>query len=84
MADDSFYIDNAPIREEVERRIERGEFSSIYILASHVGVDGTALARALGMVADNNRVGRYRQKMRYDTAVRVVLAMGMDPIDVGI
>ena len=91
------WIENAPIREAVERALREGKTLSEIAEASGWTCtngeggrrpDTATLKRRIGMLANtNSRNPKYVQKahlMSYENAVKVVRALGEFPVDYGL
>ncbi len=87
------WVPNAPIREAVLRAVQRGEtnYSQLAVRCgwtrSRAGStfgETTRLKRHLGLAMSYDAKGDYTlttETMRYDVAVKIVDALGLDPVD---
>lgn len=84
-------VENAPIREAFLRQQESGQLTATE-LAKRIGwLDGNGgdysrMMRRLGLVEDvtvkkGKRYARMARRMNYADAVRIVRALGLDPVD---
>jgi hypothetical protein len=73
------------IREEALSQVEYGRtWSEIAIAAGYEWggrADTTALKRRLGIMPNNRPKRTYSDRMHYNVAVRIVRALGYDPVD---
>jgi hypothetical protein len=72
------FVPNSPFREVVR---ERG--LGVRGLGTLVGMDARHLGRALGMYPEPG-TSRYRESLRYETAVKLADALGLDYVDCGV
>lgn len=79
------FVPNDPLREAVLAAIRAGNITGWSELGGELGVNETQIRRTLGM-SHWNRHGERRRSLfcRYDTAVRIVRILGLDPIDYGV
>lgn len=57
------------------------------LLAAYAGMDDSAVGRALGLTpVQDRRRGRtyYNKRMREATALKIMHALNLDPVDVGL
>lgn len=72
------FVENAPFRAAINRAVWLGVVSW-GSLAVEVGVTESALTKAFGRGG-----GHGRRYVRYERAVEIVRALGLDPVDFGV
>jgi hypothetical protein len=87
--DSGGWVPNAPIRKAVQKAVREGDtYGSIaqrigWTRRSHRGKtvgDGTRLKRRVGL-ARETKTNSLTRTLRYDIAVRIIRAIGEDPVD---
>lgn len=76
------FVENEPLRREMERLVDDLELFTWDGLATELGVNERALARALGRQRHPGRP--FARYMRYERAVELARLVGIDPVDVGL
>ena len=87
-------VPNGPIAQAALRKVESGEMTwsdicrSLGWVDKNNGADTSRLRRRLGLVGQTKGGGSRNRKelrlmtgMRYETAVEIVRALGLDPVD---
>lgn len=72
-----------PIREGVERYVNNGgSYTRICEYLEWSKIDTNRLRRALGIITMSD--GKLAQRINYESAVKIIRAIGDDPVDYGV